>query len=219
MSPAGRLIVLAAPSGAGKTTIAQALVTRRPDVGFSVSATTRAPRPGERDGHDYHFLTREEFDQRVRAGEFLEWAEYAGNRYGTLRSEVDRFRQAGRHVLLDIEVQGAAQVRRAYPWPDSVAIFLLPPSGPELIRRLRGRGTESNLALWRRLERAKAELTAAPTFDVVVVNEELDRAVADVSRAIDRTERPGVAAGVQAQVAELLRDLAQYRTTDQEGTA
>ena len=218
MSPAGRLIVLAAPSGAGKTTIAQALVAEREDVGFSVSATTRPPRAGERDGHDYYFLTRGEFDRRVGAGEFLEWAEYAGNRYGTLRAEVDRIRQAGRHVLLDIEVQGAEQVRRAYPWPDSVAIFLLPPSGPELIRRLRGRGTESNLTLWRRLERARAELSAAPTFDVVIVNEDLARAVVDVSRAIDRTDKPA-AAGVQARVAELLRDLAQYRTTDQQGTA
>ena len=214
----GRLVVLAAPSGAGKTTIAQALVAEREDVGFSVSATTRPPRAGERDGHDYHFLSRDEFDRRVRAGEFLEWAEYAGNRYGTLRDEVDRIRQAGRHVLLDIEVQGAEQVRRAYPWPDSVAIFLLPPSGPELIRRLRGRGTESNLTMWRRLERARAELSAAPTFDVVVVNEDLARAVVDVSRAIDRTDKPAVA-GVQARVAELLRELAQYRTTDQQGTA
>lgn len=218
MSRKGRLVVLAAPSGAGKTTIAQALVAEREDVGFSVSATTRPPRAGERDGHDYHFLTRDEFDRRVRAGEFLEWAEYAGNRYGTLRAEVDRIRQAGRHVLLDIEIQGAEQVRRAYPWPDSVAIFLLPPSGPELIRRLRGRGTESNLTMWRRLERARAELSVAPTFDVVVVNEDLARAVVDVSRAIDRTDKPA-AAGVQARVAELLRELAQYRTTDQQGTA
>ena len=218
MSRKGRLVVLAAPSGAGKTTIAQALVAEREDVGFSVSATTRPPRAGERDGHDYHFLARDEFDRRVRAGEFLEWAEYAGNRYGTLRAEVDRIRQAGRHVLLDIEIQGAEQVRRAYPWPDSVAIFLLPPSGPELIRRLRGRGTESNLTMWRRLERARAELSVAPTFDVVVVNEDLARAVVDVSRAIDRTDKPA-AAGVQARVAELLRELAQYRTTDQQGTA
>ena len=218
MSRKGRLVVLAAPSGAGKTTIAQALVAEREDVGFSVSATTRPPRAGERDGHDYHFLTRDEFDRRVRAGEFLEWAEYAGNRYGTLRAEVDRIRQAGRHVLLDIEIQGAEQVRRAYPWPDSVAIFLLPPSGPELIRRLRGRGTESNLTMWRRLERARAELSVAPTFDVVVVNEDLARAVVDVSRAIDRSDKPA-AAGVQARVAELLRELAQYRTTDQQGTA
>ena len=218
MSRKGRLVVLAAPSGAGKTTIAQALVAEREDVGFSVMATTRPPRAGERDGHDYHFLTRDEFDRRVRAGEFLEWAEYAGNRYGTLRAEVDRIRQAGRHVLLDIEIQGAEQVRRAYPWPDSVAIFLLPPSGPELIRRLRGRGTESNLTMWRRLERARAELSVAPTFDVVVVNEDLARAVVDVSRAIDRSDKPA-AAGVQARVAELLRARAQYRTTDQQGTA
>lgn len=212
MNPAGRLVVLAAPSGAGKTTIAHALVARRPDVGFSVSATTRPPREGERDGVDYLFLARAEFDRRVKAGEFLEWAEYAGNRYGTLRSEVERIRRAGRHVLLDIEVQGAAQVRRAYPWPDSVAIFLLPPSRAELVRRLEGRGTETHLALWRRLEQAKRELTEALAFDFVVVNDDLERAVADVGRAIDSEVPPVREAGLQDRVNALIRDLAKGMT-------
>jgi guanylate kinase len=207
VTPAGRLVVLAAPSGAGKTTIAQTLMTRRPDVDFSISATTRAPRPGERDGVDYHFVAREEFDRRIKAGEFLEWAEYAGNRYGSLRGEVDRIRQAGRHVLLDIEVQGAAQVRRAYPWPHSVAIFLLPPSAGELIRRLEGRGTETPMALWRRLDQARHELTAAGKFDVIVVNDDLEHAVTDVGRAIDSESPPVIAPAMQDRVKALIRDL------------
>lgn len=207
MTPVGRLVVLAAPSGAGKTTIAQTLMARRPDVGFSISATTRAPRPGERDGIDYHFVTREQFDGRIKAGEFLEWAEYAGNRYGTLRAEVDRIRQAGRHVLLDIEVQGAAQVRKAYPWPDSVAIFLLPPHAAELIRRLEGRGTETPMARWRRLDQARHELTEAGKFDVIVVNDDLEHAVTDVGRAIDSESPPAIAPAMQDRVNALIRDL------------
>ena len=115
-----RVVVLAAPSGGGKTTIANELRRRRPDIfGYSVSATTRKPRAGEQDGAAYHFLTREEFRRRVQAGDFLEWAEYAGELYGTLRAEVERVLASGRHVVLDIEVQGAQQVRRAYPRPAS----------------------------------------------------------------------------------------------------
>lgn len=207
MTPPGRLVVLAAPSGVGKTTIARALVARRPDVGFSISATTRAPRPGERDGTDYHFLTPAQFDARLRAGEFLEWAEYAGNRYGTLHSEIERIRRSGRHALLDIEVQGAAQVRRAYPWPASVAIFLLPPNGTELVRRLRGRGSEDGAALERRLEQGRRELAEAPGFDVVIVNDDLEQAVAEVSRAIDQPDRPAPAPAVRDHVAAVIRDL------------
>lgn len=190
MTPPGRLVVLAAPSGVGKTTIARALAERRRDVGFSVSATTRPPRSGERDGVDYHFLTAADFERRVQAGDFLEFADYAGQRYGTLRAEVDRLRDQGRHVLLDIEVQGAAQVRRAYPWPASIAIFLLPPSGAELRRRLAARGSEDAPALERRLEQGRRELAAAPNFDVLIVNDDLERAVAAVSRALDQTGRP-----------------------------
>lgn len=207
MTPAGRLVVLAAPSGTGKTTIAQALVTRRPDVGFSISATTRPPRENERDGTDYLFLSGAEFDRRVKAQDFLEWAEYAGHRYGTLRSEVDRIRRAGRHVLLDIEVQGAAQVRRAYPWPDSVAIFLLPPSGSELARRLRARRTETPAALVRRLAWAADEIAQAPSFDWVVINDELDDAVGRVSQAIDAAQRDARPADLQRRVDDLRREL------------
>jgi guanylate kinase len=200
-------VVLAAPSGAGKTTIAQALVARRPDVGFSISATTRPPRASERDGTDYLFLAAAEFDRRVQAGDFLEWAEYAGHRYGTLRSEVDRIRRAGRNVLLDIEVQGAAQVRRAYPWPHSVAIFLLPPSGAELARRLRARGTETPAALVRRLAWAADEIAQAPAFDWVVINDALDDAVGRVSQAIDAEQRDSRPADLQQRVDGLRREL------------
>ena len=180
-----KVVVLSAPSGAGKTTIARALVEQRRDVGHSVSATTRAPRSGERDGTAYHFLSRAEFQRRVRAGELLEWAEYAGELYGTLRAEVERLIAAGRHALLDIEVEGARQVRRAYPPPRSVSVFILPPSAAALLDRLRNRKTETGAALARRLERAVEELQAAPAYDHVVVNDELERAVTDVSRIID----------------------------------
>ena len=138
----------------------------------------------------------------------MEWAEYAGNRYGTLRVEVDRIRQGGRHVLLDIEVQGAAQVRKKYPRPESLAIFLLPPSGQELVNRLRGRGTETHIALWLpRLERASEELQVAEDFDCVVVNDDLDRAVTEVSAAIDATAPPLPRNEVRRRVEELLADL------------
>src|SRR5207247_772618 len=123
-----RVVVLSAPSGGGKTTIAKALLARRPDIGYSVSATTRPPRPGEQNGVAYHFLSRDEFARRRDAGEFVEWAEYAGEWYGTLQSEVDRVLRSGRHVLLDIDVQGAAHVQQRYPPPQSIGIFILPPS-------------------------------------------------------------------------------------------
>ena len=180
-----RVVILAAPSGGGKTTIAHELIGRRRDVGFSVSATTRQPRSNERDGVDYHFLTRAEFERRVAAGEFLEWAEYAGNLYGTLKREVDRVLAAGRHVLLDIEVQGARQVLRTYPKPRSIEIFILPPSGKEWLRRLLDRRTESPETLAPRLRQAVAEIREAPEWTHVVVNDELDAAVAEVSRIID----------------------------------
>ena len=141
MSP--RVVVLSSPSGGGKTTIAKRLLADWPqEFGYSVSATTRAPRSGEVEGQAYHFLTRPEFEARVARGEFLEWAEYAGERYGTLKSEVDRVLAAGRHVVLDIEIQGARSVRKAYPSPASVAIFILPPSAGALVSRLTFRRTD-----------------------------------------------------------------------------
>jgi guanylate kinase len=177
------IVVLSSPSGGGKSTIAARLLASRDDIGYSVSATTRSPRAGEADGREYHFLSDEEFARRVEAGEFLEHAMYNGQRYGTLEQEVRRVTQAGRHALLDIEVEGARLVRQRFS--DALLIFLLPPSGKVLVDRLRQRGTESEEALVGRLERALEELAAAVEYDYVVVNEQLDDAVATVEQIID----------------------------------
>jgi len=186
-----KVVVLSAPSGAGKTTITRALLAARPDVGFSVSATTRPPRPGERHGEAYYFVSREEFARRRSAGELLECAEYAGHWYGTLRAEVDRILAGGRHALLDIEIEGARQVRAAYPSPRSVSVFVLPPSAAALLERLRHRETEPRPVLARRLGRAVEELREVPRFDHVVVNDTLDAAVADIGAVLDgRAPRP-----------------------------
>jgi guanylate kinase len=185
------VVVLAAPSGGGKTTIARALVARWPErYGFSVSATTRAPRPGERDGEDYFFLSKDEFRRRQAADDFLESAEYAGELYGTPQAEVDRVLAAGRHVLLDIEVQGARQVRKRYPPPASRALFILPPSAAELRRRLKGRRTESPDEMRQRLETAIRELRQAEAFDHVVVNEDLHTTVVTVHNLVETPAAP-----------------------------
>ncbi len=181
-----RVVILSAPSGGGKTTIGQRLLRERPaDLGYSVSATTRPPRPGEQDGEAYHFLTRAEFERRRAAGEFLESAEYAGHLYGTLRSEVERLLQSGRHVVMDIEIEGARQVRAAYPWPRSVSVFILPPSVDALLERLRERRSESAQDLAQRLKRAVEEVGAATEFDYRVVNDRLDDAVKEIGAIID----------------------------------
>ena len=181
------LLVLSAPSGGGKTTIARALLAAREDVGFSVSATTRKPRDGERDGVDYYFLSRDTFDRRVAAGEFLEWAEYGVERYGTLRSEVNRVLESGKHVVLDIEVQGAQQVRERCQ--NVVRVFIIPPSAAELVERLGGRNTEHPKDVARRLRRAVDELGEAPTYDYVVVNFDRTQAVAEVAAILDAEAR------------------------------
>ena len=205
------VVVLAAPSGGGKTTIARALVARWPDkYGFSVSATTRAPRPGEREGDAYFFLPRGEFERRREAGEFLEWAEYAGELYGTLRREVDRLLAGGRHVLLDIEVQGARQIRRQYPRPASRAVFILPPSAAELLRRLERRRTEAASERAKRLETAIRELGQVETFDHVVVNDDLDTAVATVHEIVeapDSAPAPTRAAANRERIKALIVEL------------
>jgi len=191
-----RVVVLSAPSGGGKTTIAQALLARRPDIGYSVSATTRPPRVGEKDGQAYHFLTREEFERRRAAGEFLESAVYAGELYGTLRSEVENVLRNGRHVLMDIEVNGAIQVRRVYPPPQSIGVFILPPSADVLVARLRERKSESPRALEERLrqavvevQRAMGEVAGVPTYDHWIINDVVETAVAEVSRIVDEDGR------------------------------
>jgi guanylate kinase len=176
-------VILSSPSGAGKTTITRALVAKRSDVGYSVSCTTRRPRAGEVTGRDYHFLTSEDFAARRARGEFAESAQVHGEWYGTLRAEVERVLAAGRHVILDIDVQGAAQFHRAFP--ATVLIFVLPPSGEAMLARLRERGTENTAQLQRRLESALAELRAVMEYQYVIVNDELDRAVARVSMILD----------------------------------
>jgi len=177
------LLVLSSPSGGGKSTIARHLLEAREDIGYSVSATTRAPRAGEVDGVSYHFLSEDEFSRREAAGEFAETARYGGARYGTLRSEVERVMGEGRNVVLDIEVQGARQVRRVFP--DAVQVFVVPPSGPALLDRLRGRGTEDDSALAGRLDTAALELDAVPEYDYLVVNDDLVQAVDQVAAILD----------------------------------
>ncbi len=176
-------VILSSPSGGGKTTIAQQLLERRNDVGYSVSCTTRTPRPGETHGKDYYFLTREEFLDRRDHGDFAESAEVHGNLYGTLRSEVSRVLAAGKHVILDIDVQGARQMMRSFP--QSVTIFVLPPSGEVLLDRLRGRKTESPQQLVARLHSALRELRAVEEYEYVVVNDDLVTAVTRVGSILD----------------------------------
>ena len=174
-----RVVVLASPSGGGKTTIAKTILERYPTkFGYSVSATTREPRAGEENGKAYHFLTRQEFDDWRKQGRFVETAEYAGEWYGTLKREVEKVLGSGRHVLLDIEVDGAQQVRRTYP--NAVMIFILPSSPRVLVERLLQRKSESPAALLKRLERAIYELGATAMFDRVVKNDVLEDAVKDV---------------------------------------
>ena len=176
-------VILSSPSGGGKTTIAKALLARRQDVGYSVSCTTRAPRAGEANGKDYYFLTELEFIARRAKGDFAESAQVHGLWYGTLRSEVEKVLGSGKHVILDIDVQGAAQFRRAFP--QAVLVFVLPPSGESLLERLRERGTENAAQLTRRLQSAIAELKAVPEYQYVVINDELERAVQRVAGIID----------------------------------
>jgi len=170
-----RVFVITGPSGVGKGTLIRGLMERLGELELSVSATTRAPRPGERDGIDYHFLTREEFERRVRAGEFVEHADYAGRSYGTLRSELEERVRAGAPVVLEIEVQGARQVRQSVP--DAVQVFIAPPSLQELRTRLIGRGTDDPEGVERRLRVAAEELKAQPEFAHVVINDRLQDAL------------------------------------------
>jgi len=176
-----RIVVLSAPSGGGKTTIANAVRERFPDrFGFSISATTRKPRPSERDGVDYYFQTRQQFLEGVGAGRFLEYAEYGGEMYGTLKSEVEKVLQSGKHVLLDIEVEGARQVREQYAPPRSVSIFILPSDPRVLLQRLQSRKSESIEQIRWRLDRAEHELQQSTLFDRWIRNDDLDMAVREV---------------------------------------
>jgi guanylate kinase len=177
-----KVFVITGPSGVGKGTLIRGLLERIPELELSVSATTRAPRPGEEHGVDYHFLTPAEFEQRVRAGDFVEHATYSGHRYGTLRSELERRVAAGVPVVLEIEVQGARQVRSAMP--EAVQVFIAPPSLDALRVRLIGRGTDDADAVNERLRTAERELEAQPEFGFVVVNDRLEDATAELTSIV-----------------------------------
>jgi guanylate kinase len=200
------LLVLSSPSGGGKTTICKRLLQSRTDLGYSVSATTRARRAGEQDGKDYHFLTRAEFEARAKQGEFLEYAEYGGNLYGTLRSEVEAVFRSGRHAVLDIEIEGARQLRRTMP--EAVHVFILPPSGDELVRRLEGRNTEDVTAVRRRLDHAVEELGAVGEYDYAVINDDLAQAIDQVAAIIEaEATRVGRQDGLTERIAEMRRQV------------
>ncbi|MEX1317505.1 MAG: guanylate kinase [Synechococcaceae cyanobacterium] len=175
-----RLTVITGPSGVGKGTLVSQLLQRHSQIWLSVSATTRAPRAGEVEGESYFFLSREAFERQVREGGFLEWAEFAGNLYGTPRRPVEEHLAQGRPVLLEIELEGARQVRRTFP--AGFQLFIKPPSFAELERRIRSRGTDSDAAITRRLERARVELAAEGEFDAVLVNDDLRLALAELER-------------------------------------
>jgi guanylate kinase len=179
----GKLIVISAPSGSGKTTIARAIMQKYPGMLFSVSATTRSPRTGEQEGRDYFFLSKEEFQRRVRMGDLVEWEEIYGDFYGTLKSEVDRALRQGTIMLFDVDVKGGLSIKKAYP-DDSVLIFIKPPSVEALQQRLLNRKTEDEATIRRRLDRVPMELEKGSQFDWQVVNDDLTTAVNKVDTII-----------------------------------
>ena len=179
-----RVFVITGPSGVGKGTLIRALRERVPGLVLAISATTRDPRAGERDGVDYHFLEGDEFERRIGAGEFVEHADYSGRRYGTLRSELERGLREGSAVVLEIEVQGARQVREAIP--GAVAVFIAPPNEAALRERLTGRGTDSPPQIARRLQTAREELSAQHEFRHVIVNDDLERAADELTALVER---------------------------------
>ena len=187
MSTKGKLIIISAPSGCGKSTIIGDIMDRGElDLQFSVSATNRKPRPGETDGVSYHFLTTEAFRDAVAANSFVEWEEvYPGRFYGTLRSEIDRKTAAGHNVILDIDVKGALNVKRLYG-DRALTLFIAPPSVAELRRRLEARATDTPEVIDQRVGKAEYEISFAPQFDERVVNDSLDRAVADARAVIEK---------------------------------
>ncbi len=203
----GLLLVLSAPSGAGKTTLAHRFRAAHPDAVFSVSATTRAPRGAERDGVDYHFVTPARFAELIDAGAFAEWAEVHGHRYGTLKGTVDEALRAGRIALFDIDVQGGAQIQAHWP-AETASVLIVPPTPEELERRLRSRSTDAEDVIRRRLAKARAEVEQGLRgYAYVVVNDELDRAAAclDAIAAHERASRGGPPASGAAALAQACR--------------
>ena len=184
--PKGLLLMISAPSGGGKGTILKELFAQEENLRLSVSATTRQPRPGEENGKQYFFLSREEFETKIQTGQMLEYAEYVGNYYGTPREPVERWMDQGRDVVLEIEVKGGAQVKKLMP--ECVSIFILPPSMQVLEKRLRGRGTEEEATIQQRLAKAREEIPHAKEYDYVVFNDRLEDAVSDL-RAIIHGEK------------------------------
>ena len=184
--PLGKLIVLTGPSGVGKGTLMNEILQRYPELHYSVSATTRSPRPGEINGKNYDFISRNKFEQLVTEGEFLEWAEFAGNCYGTPREAVFKQIQSGKLVLLEIELEGARQIRTAFPI--AFSIFILPPSFAELEKRIRERGQDSEEAISRRLQRAEEEIAAANEFDIKIINDDFEQALKEIEKAIFGSE-------------------------------
>jgi guanylate kinase len=188
----GRLIVVSGPSGAGKSTLIKASLRAVPELAYSVSATTRKPRPGEEDGKDYIFLSREQFERWIEEDRFLEWAEYSGNLYGTPEQKADEYMEAGRSVILEIELQGARQVKKKRP--DAVMIFVRAPSLEETRRRLTGRATETEEAMESRLATAVGEVAALDEFDHEVVNDDRERARNDIIEKMESIVRGGKSA-------------------------
>ncbi|MBM3665967.1 MAG: guanylate kinase [Actinobacteria bacterium] len=182
MSERGKVFVITGPSGVGKGTLIKRLLAAVPELELSVSATTRGPRPGEEDGREYHFLTEQEFQRRVGEDDFLEFATYSGNRYGTLRSALDDRLRSGRSVVLEIEVQGASQVRQSMP--EAIQIFIAPPDPAVLRERLVGRDTDSEEEIEKRLRRAEVELEAQVDFPHVVVNDDVQKAATELEQLV-----------------------------------
>ncbi len=187
--PSGKLIVITGPSGVGKGTIVKSLIKEHSQLHLSVSATTRKPRPGEVDGRDYYFLSREEFESAIADGEFLEWAEYAGNYYGTPKTKVQELIDSGKLVILEIELVGARIISGIFP--DALRIFLLPPSIEELEARIRQRGKDPESAIEKRLLRAQEEIAASKEFDIRIINEDLATAINDVTKVIFEEREEG----------------------------
>ena len=184
----GKLLVLSGPSGVGKGTVVGELMKVRGDMGFSVSATTRAPRPGEQDGVSYFFVTKQRFEEMIAQGELLEYAQFVNNYYGTPRAYVEQMLSEGMNVVLDIEVQGARNVVNAFP--DAVSVYMIPPTYDELERRLRGRGTETEEQIQGRLKTAMEEARAADFYRYIIINDNLDEAVNELN-AIITAEKSG----------------------------